>query len=306
MNKNDEKTKVRTMMLIGAPTVGKTSYISLALGYLQLLSCDKYALMPTREEDYEVTATRARNMQKGKWPSKTLDTGLWDVTVRHHYTVPALGPYAKDEKVEWSGTQVNKALLNMLPWRGGEVTERICFYDCAGEDFTGNFHDGTGGNSQPKVNGKVLKRCQESDYFLLFIDAEKIRDDNQEVRDVLKRAAYLLEERAKSKPNTKFHVAVIFTKCDTLLDHKAFMKEDGTGWDGDKVRQEFNELYISDIARIAFHKNLVTEYFCVSCVPDLSHTETDPAGGVIATEEWNPRDMAGQLAPLRWISSHFY
>ncbi len=290
-------------MLIGAPTAGKTSYISLALCYLQQLNCDAYAIMPTDTKDEMIIADWRRGMRMGIWPTKTTETGLWNVSVRHHYTVPALGPYGKDEKVKWSGIQVKKALINMQPKSGGEVIDHISLYDCAGEDFTERYFEDA---DKKKISKDVLERCQNSDYFLLFVDAEKIRGDIREVQDVLKRAAWLLQERATSKPDTKFYIAIIFTKCDTLLEHEAFEKEDGSGWDCEKIQQEFAERYKRDIDRIIFHDNLITEYFYVSCVPDLTHTEINPTKGVIATAEWSPRDMAGQIAPLRWISSHFY
>ncbi len=285
-NAGSTEAHERVVMLMGAPSSGKTAYISLCLGYLQRLSCKEYAMEPTRDVDYQVTQKAVLDMEAGHWPDKTEEYNEWQVNVSHLSSRRALAPYKTVPEDEDCLTKWVKSIA------GKDVWEHICFYDCSGEYF----HE--------ELGKKAKELCQKSQAFLFFVDAEKISDKSDDVRKVLKNMSQLLKERTEKETHTRFHVAIILTKCDRLVTNEEFGEPGGKSWNSQKIEKAFMKNYGSDIARLTIRKNLVTKCFCVSCIPVEEHVEMDDTHGAIPAG-WEAEDMAGQLEPLRWISAQF-
>lgn len=253
------------IVIAGGARAGKTSYIALSLSCLFRLSRKQSATYALYTDDGILyLADYPRHMREGDWPQKT------------DFFYGATFGLSYDNFI---------SRLCWGNWRKGTRSSLLfSLVDLNGDLF-----------SLPDQEGQdcaaALNQAEGARFYMLMVDVCRLLDKDSDQGNVLQGLARMLEVRLRQ--HQAINLAIVFTKCD-MLDPQGYPPKDRK-----KLLVEAFEEYSPYASRV--FAEAVTEYFCVSCLPDESHRKTDMKRGVIANEHWTSEDMRDQLGPWIWF-----
>lgn len=279
-----EKNKM--IVTLGHPASGKSCYMQVAISYLWRYGREFRLTSEDTNLDKATDATQDI-LQKGKWPDKTVgakkyqfDLTTWCIfkdwgTLKKSYTL-----------IDWTGEAFTAAGLE----RAGR------------QDEAGNRWE----KCAPDKKEDFEKNCVEADGFLLFLDGERLLQDDEEL-DSTRECLYWLKDLIMANKKERIF-SIIVTKSDFLEGTPEFGTEDLKKVSENKIHDYIRDKYNS------FFKTLESKRYSylvapVTCLPVPEHRE-ETEKGTFANNGWKLEDMqksniadsqADMIEPIRWL-----
>lgn len=285
----------KTIVALGHSASGKSCYMQVAISYL--FRHGKEFRLISEDTNLDKVTDKTRDiLRKGEWPDKTLG--------------------------------VNKYQLQRLTWA------RLVKYDCTlfdwmGEAFTTAGLEWEGRRDEAAERWKRYvsitkdefeESCKQADGFLLFLDGERLLENDEE-SDLMCACLYWLKDLIM-KNNKKRRFSILVTKSDFLEGTREFGTADGKV-DEEKIfnyiRNKYNAFFSmlenNHYTDFDLVDEIINRYSYlvapVTCLPVREHRKEN-ANGTFANKDWELQDMeqsniisaSDMVEPLRWLIRH--
>lgn len=268
----------KKIVTLGHSASGKSCYMQVAISYLWRYG-KEFRLTSEDTNLDKVTDATQDILQKGKWPDKTFgakeyhfDLTTWCGLLKRTHTL-----------VDWTGEAFTAAGLE----RAGSQ---------AGWD-----------KYAPNTKDNFVKDCKEADGFLLFLDGERLLQDDEEL-DSTRECLYWLKDLIMENKKERLF-SIIVTKSDYLEGTPEFGTEDLKKVNEKKIHDYIRDKYNS------FFKTLESNRYSylvapVTCLPVPEHRGEENEKGTFANKGWKLEDMQksniedssdDMIEPIRWL-----
>lgn len=284
----------KKIVTLGHSASGKSCYMQVAISYLWRYDSE-FSLSSEDTNLDKVTDATQGILKKGKWPDKTSGAK------KYHFDLTTRTPRWLD--LLWAPRWLDllKRTHTLIDWTGEAFT-------AAGLERAGRQDEAEKRWSKcaPDTKEDFVRDCGEADGFLLFLDGERLLQDDEEL-DSTRECLYWLKDLIMANKKERLF-SIIVTKSDYLEGTPEFGTEDLKKVYEKKIHDYIRDKYNS------FFKTLESNRYSylvapVTCLPVPEHREEN-AKGTFANEDWKLEDMQksniadsqdDMIEPIRWL-----
>lgn len=270
----------KKIVTLGHSASGKSCYMQVAMSYLRRRK--EFRLTSEDTNLDKVTDATQDILQKGKWPDKTFGAN------EYHFDLTT-----------WIG--LLKRIHTLIDWTGEAFT-------AAGLERAGRLDEAKKrwNKCAPDTKEDFERDCVEADGFLLFLDGERLLQDDEEL-DSTRECLYWLKDLIMANKKERLF-SIIVTKSDFLEGTPEFGTEDLKKVYEKKIHDYIRNKYNSFFNTLESYRYsyLVAP---VTCLPVPEHREEN-AKGTFANKGWELEDMQksniedssdDMIEPIRWL-----